>query len=279
MTKIRLVIFGVLFAIAVVIIGLHMAGLLNPFSNKHSSLVFMIPILDVDNPQYDIQLLKPYLRPNDIVVFPIGLYNNVDPLKKQINGLNLATGGTSLKNLSSRISSIPTDIDYVTYDYERGHTPEWTSDQATSISYFDKLHLITTQNNKKLVIVPAWVFNPNFDWGEVAKHTDILVVQVQNFQTNAQGIPDVIKPTSLGIDLKGVTQLIVNQVHAKSPSTKIFLQFGFDVTNNPDDIAADVKTVKNLGIDGVTLWYNAGTSSNTSKVLLEKELLEKLEGQ
>jgi hypothetical protein len=104
----------------------------------------------------------------------------------------------------------------------------------------------------------------------------VIVVQVQNFQTNAQ-VPDAIKPAALGIDMKEVTQKIVNQVRAKSPSTKIYLQFGFEVTDDSNNILVDIETVKNLGIDGVTLWYNPGTSSATSKLSLLEDLLQKID--
>lgn len=243
-------------------------------TQNHGTFSLIIPILNLENPQSDIDQLKPFLRSGDILVFPISQYSNVRPIKSEVIGLSLATGGTSISSLVSGITNIPSDIDYVTYDYEKGHTPEWTRDQAISISYFDQLHSLVDVSGKKLIITPAWVWNPNFDWGEIAKHTDVLLVQVQNFQTNAD-VPNEIKPSTLGINLSQVTKLIVSEVRLKSPSTKIYLQFGFDVTDNPDNIINDINTVKNSGIDGVALWYNAGTSSATSKLPLEIELLKK----
>lgn len=243
---------------------------------RDSKLQIMVPVLNSQDPQHDINIIKPYLRSGDIFVFPIKQYKYAVNLSKEVPGLRLATGGTSVKHLISGIPRIPTSIGFITYDYERGHTPEWSRDQATSIRYFDRLDKVAKASGKKLIIAPAWVFNPNFDWGEIAKHTDILVVQVQNFQTNAK-VPDIIKPSRLGISLTDVTRLIVSEVRDKSPGTRIFLQFGFDVTNNPDDIIADINAVKGLGINGVTLWYNAHTSADSSKIDLLQKLLSKLD--
>ncbi len=240
-----------------------------------TNLSFIIPVLNKEDPDNDINVIKNFLRPNDIVVFPVQNYKQVSALKMEISGLKIATGGTSVENILPAITRIPSDVDYVTYDYERNWTPEWTPDQNASIGYFDQLHDKVSLSGKKLIIVPAYVFGQKWDWGEVAKHTDILIVQVQNFQTNAQ-VPDVIKPSSLGIDLEEVTKKIVKEVREKSPSTKIYLQFGFEVTSDPKNILTDINTVKDLGIDGITLWYNPGTSGTTSKIGLLKELLQNI---
>lgn len=110
----------------------------------------------------------------------------------------------------------------------------------------------------------------------MAKNADIIVVQVQNFQTNAM-VPESIKPAALGMDLVQVTQHLVEQVKYTSPSTKLYLQFGFEVTDNPADILADIERVKGLGIDGIALWYNPGISGQTSKISLLQKVMEKIE--
>src|SRR5690348_10654254 len=89
-----------------------------------TNLSFIIPILNINNPNYDIRIIKPFLKANDIVVFPAKNYKQVSLLKNSIPGLKIATGGVSADVLISGISHIPKNVNYLTYDYERGQTPE-----------------------------------------------------------------------------------------------------------------------------------------------------------
>lgn len=241
-----------------------------------SNIHFMIPILNKENPDQDIATVRKYLRSGDIVVFPPSAYKQISELRKQVAGLEIGTGGISVTSLLPGIQRIPLDVNYVTYDYERDFTPEWTTNQTKSTDYFKQLYDESHKYDKKLAAVPVFVFGKNWDWGEVAKSTDVLVVQVQNFQTNAQ-VPEAIKPSSLNMDLIQVTKLLVQQVKAKSPSTQVYLQLGFEVTDNADNILEDIDKVKDLGIDGVALWYNPGTSGQTSKIHLLEETMERLD--
>jgi hypothetical protein len=241
-----------------------------------SNIHFMIPILNKENPDQDVEALRKYLRSGDIVVFPPNAYKQISELKKQVAGLEIGTGGISVTSLLPGIQRIPLDVNYVTYDYERDFTPEWTTNQTKSSDYFKQLYDESHKYDKKLAAVPVFVFGKDWDWGEVAKDTDVLVVQVQNFQTNAQ-VPEAIKPSSLNMDLIQVTKLLVQQVKAKSPTTQVYLQLGFEVTDNADNILQDIEKVKDLGIDGIALWYNPGTSGQTSKLHLLEETMQRLD--
>lgn len=243
-----------------------------PSSNN---IALMIPILNQEDPIHDLDLFREFLRSGDILVFPPKNYNEIHNIKDEIPGILLGTGGTSISSILPNITKLPSGIDIITYDYERDFTSEWTRNQNDSIKFFQQLKQEAHKNNKQLAIVPVFIFGANWDWGEVAKNTDILVVQVQNFQTGAD-LPDALTSKGLGVDLKQVTEHIVKQVRTKSPSTKIYLQFGFEVTDNADNVLIDIETVKNLGIDGVTLWYNPGTYNTTSKIVLLEDLLQKI---
>jgi hypothetical protein len=259
-------------AIAIVLVS--SSSFLAYGQNSGSHIPVMVPLINSTNPQYDLNVMEPYLESGDIVAFPINQYKYVKNLTNLIPGLQLVSGGTSVKNILPAISHLPSNVVYVSYDYENGTTPEWSTNQTVSIVYFDQLYNAAHSAGKKLVIVPVWVENRNFDWGIVAKHTDMLVVQVQNFQTGAN-VPPSLKPSKLGMNLTQVTNQIVSEVRTTSPSTKVYLEFGFSATNNPNNILTDINTVKGLGVDGVTIWYQT-LSGNTTQVGLMQQLLSQL---
>ncbi len=207
------------------------------------------------NVQDQLQTLKPYLRDGDIIVAPPSVIDKVSVLQQEIPGLQIGTGGVNVQKILPTIATFPSNVNYVTYDYEKSSGPDFSKDQTTAIGYFDQLYQEAHKDGKKLVIVPVWLNGQDWDWGEVAKHTDILLVQVQNFQTGAN-FPPQLTSQGLGIDLGGVTKKIIDEVHAKSPSTKIYLQFGFKYGSSADDVIRDIKTVKNIGADGINLWFN-----------------------
>lgn len=238
-------------------------------------LSLIVPILNVEDPARDISLIKQYLKPGDIVVFPPSIYKHIKELKQELPGLKIGTGGTSIEPLLKGINRFPEDIDYVTYDYEPDFTPEFTSDQNKSIEYFSQLFNEAHKYNKQLIIVPVYVYGKDWDWGEVAKYTDIIIVQVQNFQRGFVG-PDEFKPTNIGKDLKSVTKELVDEIRSKAPDTKIYLQIGFTYGPSSNDVYADIVDIKDLGIDGIAVWYNPGTSQVTAKIDELTELLSML---
>ena len=249
----------------------------NAFAAGDFTVVF--PIMNVENPQIDIDILKPYMTQNDIVLFPAENYTSVLDLPNDIPGLKLGTGGTSISNLLPSLSLLPSDITYITYDYERGWSPEWTDGFDTSMDYFRQLHDATQQAGKKFMPFPVFVLSVDWNWGEVVKNSDILVVQVMNWQTNGTQTPDSITPEALDITLEELTDFLVQQRNIHSPDTKIFYQLGFFQTNNTDSVLYDINRVKAHGLDGIVVVYNRELTGATSNVYLAKELFEKYRTQ
>lgn len=240
-----------------------------------TGMSLMLPVLNTQNPQADINVLKPYLKSGDILTDGLNAQSQMIEVKQSIPGLKVGVGGTSIDNVPTIIDRATAGVDYITYDYEKDFTREFSQDQAQSIAYFDQLYSQAHAKGKQLVIVPVYTFGKIWDWGEVAKHTDIIVLQVQNFQTGAK-VPLQYTPAVQGEDLQQVVSKIVQQVNAKSPSTKIYLQFDSLVTSDPNNILGDIETVKDLGIDGLTLWYNPGTSGDTSQLQILEQVLSHL---
>ena len=238
-------------------------------------LKLMVGVLNSQSPETDIEIFRKYVKQDDIVVFPANIYPKLSQFKKDIPGIEIGTGGTSIDPLMEGISRIPDDVDYVSYDYEPDFTPEFSNDQDVSIAFFKQLKEESNRNNMKLVIVPVYIFGKDWDWGEVAENTDVLVVQVQNFQTGFVG-PKEFQPETIGMNLSEVADTLVSQVKTKSPSTELYLQMGLSFKSNPEEILSDMELVKDSGIDGITLWHNPGTSGKTSKVSGLEQVLKNL---
>ena len=238
-----------------------------------TNLPLMIPILNDEDPDSELVIIKKYLKSGDILVFPPQLFQKVTQIQKETDNIELATGGTSIKSLLPGISRIPPNVKYVTYDYEPDFTPEWTNNQNESIKLFSQLHEEAKKHDKKLVIVPVYYYGKNWDWGEVAKNTDILLVQVQNYQRGGIFPTQFIPDESLVV----IAKKLAKQVNEKSPETKLYLQMGYTFGSNSDDVLLDINSVTNSGIDGFTLWYNPGTSGKTSKFEMLHETLQNLD--
>ncbi len=241
--------------------------------------IFLIPVMNIENPQHDIDILKPYITSNDTVVFPANNYQEVYQLQQQIPGLTIGTGGTNITALLPVIPTFPNNVKVITYDYERGWSPEWTTTQTKSIQFFDQLHQVTQTANKTFIPYPVFVLGLRWNWGEVVTHADGLVVQVMNWQTGATQVPKEISPSSLGISLGDLTDYLLQQIKSKSPNGKLYYQFGFAQSNITDNVLNDIDIAKSHGVDGVTIVYNIGISGNTSKVDLMADLLKKYRSQ
>lgn len=239
------------------------------------NMSLMVGILNTEDPNRDIDTVRPYLRRGDIVVFPAESYASVSKMKAWSQGIEIGTGGTSIERLLPGIKKIPADVEYVTYDYEPDFTQEFTPDQSESIGFFSRLKDEANKNGKRLVIVPVYALGQEWDWGEVAGSTDILVVQVQNFQRGFEG-PDSLKPESIGMNLREVTDNLVLQTKSKSPDTKLYLQMGLSFGSSSKDILLDIEDVNNSGIDGITIWHNPTTSDSTSNAAALEEVLRNL---
>jgi hypothetical protein len=229
------------------------------------NLSVMVGILDVDDPKREVDAVRKHLVGGDIVVFPAEAYHEVSDMKRGIEGLAIGTGGTRSDLLLEGASRIPEDVEYVTYDYEPDYTPEFTYDQSGSIGIFSKLKEKSNSLGKGLIVVPVYVYGKSWDWGEAAKETDVLVVQVQNFQRGFNG-PKELRPESIGKDLRRVAEELVSEIRQKSPSTKIYLQMGLSFGSSPEDILKDIEDVRDSGIDGITIWHNPGLSGKSSSI-------------
>ena len=144
------------------------------------NFTFVFPIMNDEDPQRDVEILKPHMTGNDIVLFPAANYTYVSSLPNQIPGLGLGTGGTSITTLKNVIPTLPSNVKYVTYDYERGWSPEWTNNFAISMNYFEDLHNATQSSGKKFMPFPVFVLAIDWHWSEVVKNSDVYTLSLHD---------------------------------------------------------------------------------------------------
>src|SRR5439155_12359393 len=126
----------------------------------------------------------------------------------------------TIADITANATKLPKGFDYIGYDYEKGidYSPEFTTDETTSIGYFDlaqtavKQYNVATGSNAKFMVTQPYgeLQNENWDWGLSAKHMDTINMQMQGSiqDSNYQVL---------------VTNMI-SQIRQGSPNTEAFVQ-------------------------------------------------------
>ena len=209
-----------------------------------------------------ISQLKPYLNSGDVIDLRPTQISYASELKSQL-GVQVAIAGQTTINVDQLKSQAPTwsldNVDIIAYDFEKATVPDFSTDQSTAISKFSQAYQIAHSLNKKLWINPAWQGGwqsdgTQWDWGEVAKNTDILCLQTPNLETGARQFGK----NTHGMTLEQAVSSVVQQVKAKAPNTKVFFQFGAGTGQTTQQAIDDINKIKSLGIDGVFIFPQSG---------------------
>lgn len=232
-----------------------------PISNN---LPILTTVWGQDIPN-QISQIAPYLRSSDVVDLLRGDIGYASQLKSL--GVQVALGGATtfnLQTIKSKLLTLPLDnVDIIAYDYEPRTVPDFSTDQNTAISHFSDLYQTVHALNKRVWVNPVFSTGSNWDWGEVAKHTDILCLQVQNFEIGANNFGHNTK----GMTLQEVVTQVTNQVKAKSPTTKLYFQFGAGTGQTPQQTINDINTIKSIPFDGVLLFSDPNNPQYVVEVL------------
>lgn len=146
-------------------------------------------------------------------------------------------GYVAIQELEASVPNLPKEINWIVYDYEGGpgFSPEFTRDQATSISFFDRGRKVANANGFKFMVTPPYgqLRNANWDWGEVAKHMDGIDIQFQAFLQNLDILEQEVKK-------------VVGQIAEKSPTTLTFVQLSVVPTRGtPQDNIDAIQRLEN----------------------------------
>lgn len=207
----------------------------------NSNLLFLYPSFSDE----DLSVIKKYIREGDWIVFS-GLNNDsirrASSFKSERPDITVCVGFNSIYQIENLTAQLPANIDYVAYDYEKALSPEFTRDMLQSIEFFDRARNIANEYGKKLIITPGYF--EEWDYGEVAKHTDAINIQTQMVILRE---PAMFEP---------VVKNLVNQIKTESPDTILFIQVSL-LRFSVEDNYYYIKKVENSGIDGVVVWYSS----------------------
>lgn len=165
-------------------------------------------------------------------------------------------------NIVDTVPKLPTGIDYIVYDYEKGqnYSPEFTENESKSLEYFDQAqdavlkYNKNTRSNAKLMITPPFgeLRHANWNWGLVADHMDVMDMQLQAF----------VNDHTL---MKGYVSSTFNEM-SNSKKHVIFVQVSMSRNTIQENIDA-INAVKDRRIGAFLIWYQATQTKDLEKFL------------
>lgn len=221
----------------------------------------------------NLQVFKNNLKSGDYLLIrgepssPMVLIQKVQLARSMFNsGVNVDSVLFYYKidDLIKEVPNLPKGIDFIIYDYEKGanYSPEFTTDEATSIGFFDNAKDAVAQYNKntgsnaKFMVTPPYgeLRSADWDWGLAAKHMDAMDLQVQAF------LKDLVT-------VKGYVSSAVNQITQGSPNTLTFIQLSIvHKRGTLDENVAALNALKNPRINAFLIWYQANQTEDLNQL-------------
>ena len=168
---------------------------------KPTSSVFAIFYTSGSN-HTNLELFEKYLRSGDylFITTPLDQDSDLNQLVQDVKeAKNNVVPGVKVFSFVwySKIDAIklhsaylPQGVDGIIYDYEDGkdYSPEYTTDYNKVSSLFETASEIAHKNGLKLMLTPVFGDTVNsteiehpWDWTEISRHTDFLVIQFQHY--------------------------------------------------------------------------------------------------
>ena len=221
----------------------------------------------------NLQLFAKYLKPDDILFITGSPRAHASKVLQQTQvAKSLVSAGVKVYSLQfyfkitdlvGNATKLPKGLDYIGYDYEKGnlYSPEFTTNETTSISYFDqaqaaiKQYNTATGSNAKFIVTPPYgeLKNANWDWGRAAKHMDTINMQMQGLLHDP--------------NYHDLVTTVVSQIRQGSPDTLLFVQVSISPARGTvqDNVNA-ISILKTLPIDGILVFYNNVQTSDLQQL-------------
>lgn len=221
-------------------------------------------LLNTRSPYYDnnLQLLAKNLRSGDylfiIVDSKLNLASQLAQQAKSMcpDGVNVNTVllYSKLQKIVEELPVQPRGIDWVIYDYESGtdFSPEFTTDENSSLGYFDKArdaveqYNTNTASNAKFMVTPPYgeLKAGDWNWGLAAQHMDGIDVQTQRLVRDMPTFQDQISN-------------MADQIHVKSADKFFMIQFSLRPSvGTINDTLNGINHVKDLKINAFLIFYD-----------------------
>ena len=241
-------------------------------SNYH--LVFFLQ--STSSPSYyseNLQLFTKYLKPDDILFITGSPRAHASKVLQQTQDAKALIGAGvkvyslqfyfKITDLVGNVTKLPKGLDYIGYDYEKGnlYSPEFTTNETTSISYFDqaqtavKQYNTATRSDAKFIVTPPYgeLKNANWEWGQAAKHMDTINMQMQGLLHDP--------------NYHDLVTTVVSQIRQGSPDTQLFVQVSISPARGTvqDNVNA-IGILKTLPIDGILVFYQNTQTSDLQQL-------------
>ena len=228
----------------------------------------------------NIQLFEDNLKPGDYLIVSTSLADDskaasvlqqaADIKSKVKPGVNVITlvWYASINDIESKTSKLPKGIDYIAYDFEPwDKTPEYTTDQQETTFLLDRALKVTHDNGFKLMFTPTYgtikngqIVMKDWDWSQIAQHTDSLVIQFQGYFKLSNGATE-------GNNMKN----IIKDISDKSPNTLTFVQLALTpVGGTPDENIGAINDLHGGNINKFLIYYGGPQSTDDLRDLLTK---------
>ncbi len=235
-------------------------------------LVFLVSSA---SPQYEnnLNIFAKYLKRGDGLL--VEGYENSEPeIAQKIQKIKLMQNPgvnvdairiyNGIDDLTNKVPNLPKGFSYIGYDYEQGagFSPEFTVNKTKSVEYFDQArhavlqYNLRTGSNASLILMPPFgqLGKLQWDWGQTAKHTDIMSIQFQAFIKDRNFLNYVVDAIA----------------HAKqeSVSTKVLVQVSLVPTRGtPQDVLQAITLLHRLPIDSFLVFYHPNQTSDLEQFL------------
>ena len=245
-----------------------------------TSTSYSLAFLAGSNPA-NIQLFEDNLKPGDYILVNTrlgddsssqSLLQEAADIKSKVKpGVNVITlvWYSNISNIESRTPQLPKGIDYVVYDFESWkQTPEFSTDQQTVIGLLDRALKVAHDNNFKLMFTPAYGSIKNgaavpfgWNWGDVSKHTDGVVIQFQGYFKLSNG--DTVKNDMVNI---------IKQISSSSPNTLAFVQLSLTpVGGTVDQNISAMHDLNSGNIKKFLIFYGAQQTDDLKNLLTKRQ--------
>lgn len=248
----------------------HLESMANP--SREYNMVFLV---NSASPQYNKTLasIAKHLKAGDYLLIEGYSGTRLDIGQKVQETRSLVSPGvnvgairiySNIDQITRNVPNLPKGFGYIGYDYEqgRGFSPEFTTNETESIHYFDKArsaveqYNLKTGSNAKFLIMPPYgeLRKANWDWGQAARHADMVDIQFQAFIKDGKFLSYVLDA--------------IAQIKQEAPSTKAFVQLSLIASRGTaQDNLDSISMINKLPIDAFLMFYHPNQTQELEQFL------------
>ncbi len=239
-------------------------------SNSNERKFMIVWMLAFSQTTEMMDVIKKYGRDGDVILArvvpldgPCPPNDKIKSTKDMFPNMEIAVLFNSIADIKRCGGSIGA-TDYLGLDYEPSsatekHDPSYTTNQQLTIIHFDEARSVASSFGKKFMVTPPYIApdrigvrQGNWNYGEIAKHTDLLDIQMQGFMSKPATYLKNAK--SVNTQVNGVDVILIMQT---------------SLTRGTVD--QNIQVIKGLqqlqNIDGVLIFHKAWHINDLTRIV------------